>query len=95
MAGPSGVRLPCSQLRSVATLTPIISANSACDALSFSRTLFTSAERNVVTRAGLSLPRRIFLRAAPIVRCARENLNNHSLSPRFRLLIFLSFCLIL
>lgn len=30
-AGPSGVRRPCSQLRSVATLTPIIVANCSCD----------------------------------------------------------------
>lgn len=58
-AGPSGVRRPCSQLRNVATLTPIMRANCVCDALSFSRMLFTSAGRNMVTRAGLSRPRRI------------------------------------
>jgi hypothetical protein len=33
--GPSGIRRPCSQLRKVALLTPIMSANSICDALSF------------------------------------------------------------
>ena len=59
-AGPSGVRRPCSQLRRVATLTPIMRANSVCDALSFSRTDFTSAGRKVVTRAGFMMPRRIF-----------------------------------
>ena len=33
-----------------ATLTPIMSGKSVCDALNFSQTLFTSAGRNVVTR---------------------------------------------
>jgi hypothetical protein len=41
-AGPSGVRRPCSQLRRVATLTPIMRANSVCDVHSLVRTARTS-----------------------------------------------------
>jgi len=51
-----GARWPfrhrCSQLRSVATLTPIIRANSLCDFPSFTRPVFTSAGRNVKVRDG-------------------------------------------
>ena len=48
-AGPSGLRRPCSQLRSVPTLTPIISANSLCDWPRRARRAFTSAGLNFVT----------------------------------------------
>ncbi len=42
-AGPSGVRRPCSQLRRVATLTPIMRANSDCDLSSLMRIALMSA----------------------------------------------------
>jgi len=58
-AGPSGVLRPCSQFFSVATLTPIIKANSACDFPSFRRIDLMSAGLNVKTRLGFMLPRRI------------------------------------
>jgi hypothetical protein len=58
-AGPSGVRLPCSQLRSVATLTPIMRAKCVWDAPSLALTARTSAGRNAVIRDGFSVPRRI------------------------------------
>jgi hypothetical protein len=55
-AGPSGRRRPCSQFRSVATLTPIMRANSACDFPSCPRIDFTSTGANAVTRRQLTLP---------------------------------------
>ena len=58
-AGPSGVLRPCSQFFSVATLTPIIRANAACDFPSFRRIDLMSAGLNVKTRLGFALPRRI------------------------------------
>jgi len=57
IAGPSGIRRPCSQLRSVATLTPIIIANSGCDFFKLARIAFTSAGRKVNERAGVIFPR--------------------------------------
>jgi hypothetical protein len=51
--------LPCSQLRSVATLTPIIRANSLCDFPSLTRTAFTTAGRNVNVRDGFRASRRM------------------------------------
>ncbi len=56
-AGPSGVRRPCSQLRSGATLTPIVRANSACEALSSARTALTSSGLSTAVREGRSTPR--------------------------------------
>jgi len=56
-AGPSGTRRPCSQFCNVATLTPIIRANSACDLPSLRRIDLMSAGRNVKTRAAFILPR--------------------------------------
>jgi hypothetical protein len=47
------------QLRSVATLTPIIMANSSCDFLSFFRMACTSSGVNVNSREGCASPRRI------------------------------------
>jgi hypothetical protein len=55
----SGICVTCSQLRNVATLTPIISANSDCDTPSFARTARTSAGRNAFVREGFNVPRRI------------------------------------
>jgi len=56
--GPSGRRRPCSQLRRVATLTPIISANSRCDLLSLSRIALKGGLHLavVVTYCGQCLP---------------------------------------
>jgi hypothetical protein len=56
-AGPSGLRRPCSQLRSVATLTPIMSENSAWDFPNLARIAFTSAGANLNTREGRAAPR--------------------------------------
>ncbi len=58
-AGPSGVRRPCSQLRKVATLTPIMSANSLCEAPSLARTAFTSVGRKAVILPAFIRPLRM------------------------------------
>jgi hypothetical protein len=68
-AGPSGVRRPCSQLRSVAMLTPIMSANSLCDLPSLLRIAFTSAGANVKARDAFAPPRRM----RPACRTLRTN----------------------
>jgi len=60
MAGPSGVLRPCSQLRRVATLTPIIIANSTCVCPSCRRTALMSVASKTWTREGLASFRRIF-----------------------------------
>jgi hypothetical protein len=50
---------PCSQWRNVATLTPIIIANSVCETSSFARTARTSAGSNAVVLDGFIVPRRM------------------------------------
>ena len=56
-AGPSGRRRPCSQFRSVATLTPIMRANSDCDRCRLCRTALISTGPISKTREGVLLPR--------------------------------------
>jgi hypothetical protein len=58
-AGPSGVRLSCSQFRNVATLTPINKAHSACEASSFARTALTSVGSNAVVRPDRPVARQV------------------------------------
>jgi hypothetical protein len=71
-------RLPCYQLRSVATLTPIIRANSLCDFPSFTRTAFTSAGRNVNVGDGFRAPS-----GRSLVLCVHEHLaSKHKRSSR-------------
>jgi hypothetical protein len=56
LAGPSGCLLPCSQFCRVRTLTPIISAKSLCETLSFSRTVLISGGLISYTRLGALRP---------------------------------------
>ena len=51
-AGPSGLRRPCSQLRSVAVLIPMRIANLSCERPYWSRIFFTSDSAKVKVRAG-------------------------------------------
>jgi len=71
-AGPSGVRRPCSQFRSVATLTPIMSANSAWDARSLDRTACTSVGRKVIVLDARRVPRRIWPACRTLVSSSRN-----------------------
>jgi len=58
-AGPSGTRRFCFQSRSLATLTPIIIANSVCDFPGLSRMALTSAGWKVTAPLGRTFLRRI------------------------------------
>src|SRR5271157_360884 len=61
-AGPSGLRRPCSQFWSVATLTPIIKANSLWDFFNRLRIARTSAGLMFLILVGFRDPR--FMRPA-------------------------------
>lgn len=58
-AGPAGTRRPCSQFRSVATLTPMSNANSACDLPRLWRMARTSSGLKTKARDARRSPRRI------------------------------------
>lgn len=58
-AGPSGIRRPCSQLRSVFTLIPSRAANPSCDSRYVARRRFTFAPSTTKARDGGVSPRRM------------------------------------
>lgn len=71
--GPSGLRLPCSQLRRVATLIPIRAANLSWDRPYRSRIFLTSDSGNSVLREGFILP---FIIAAPCLTLSSNSSNS-------------------
>ena len=78
-AEPCGLRRPCSQFCNVATLTPIMRANSDCDLSSRRRIARTSTDAHSVTRPGLSFPRRIL----PACRTPQADCRSPVLSSEF------------
>ncbi len=58
-AGPSGIRRPCSQLRSVFTLIPSRAANPSCDSRYVARRRFTFGPSTTKAREAAVSPRRM------------------------------------